>query len=255
MHLSYKTGAGNDDGNGGNTFEADATINQSGTGRWRHGVTNPDDFQGNLTLINSASAAGSDLNIAYNSAGNTVAGNLTINNTATYANDANDVSIGNNAASTFDVTGNVTINNTGSANNNRVLFPNQGATTMGGDLTINNTATGTNAYVYIANNTNSSLVMTTGNTTVTNSALGGTTKRVYLGVDGDITFDGTLDVTNSTTATTNGQVWIADGADATVTISGNVSATNTATGTNAQLFFGEDGDVTFNGTLDIENNT
>ena len=79
---------------------------------------------------------------------------------------------------------------------------------MGGDLTLSgnvsltNTSSATNGYIYLAQNTDSEVTIT-GNTTVTNSAVGGTNKSIYLGNNGDVTFDGTLEVVNSASATTS----------------------------------------------------
>ncbi|MGE0587498.1 MAG: T9SS type A sorting domain-containing protein [Cyclobacteriaceae bacterium] len=76
-HLE-KTSVGNDDGNGGNTFNQIATIVNSGDSYLRTGVSNPDVFQSTLTIVNSGA---STIRLADNSAGNQFNGNIELNST------------------------------------------------------------------------------------------------------------------------------------------------------------------------------
>lgn len=130
---------------------------------------------------------------------------------------------------------------------------------MGGDLTLSgnvsltNTSSATNGYIYLAQNTDSEVTIT-GNTTVTNSAVGGTNKSIYLGNNGDVTFDGTLDVVNSASATTS-QIWMANVGTSEISVTGNATFTNSGTGTTTQMYLGQLGKVTFEGTLDLINNS
>ncbi len=74
-----KNGGGNDAGSGGNTFNSTVTINNSGTGYFLLGNTNPDTFTDDLNINNS----GTDIiYLAHNSAGNIFNGNITINSTS-----------------------------------------------------------------------------------------------------------------------------------------------------------------------------
>lgn len=73
-----KTGATNNDSNGGNVFNGATTIANSGSGYFRTGVTSTDAFNGDLTLTNTGSG---QLRIADVIAGNTFNGNLIVNST------------------------------------------------------------------------------------------------------------------------------------------------------------------------------
>ncbi len=74
-----KSGSGDDASAGNNTFVQNATLICSGDGYLGMGWTNPDLFQGDLTLQNTGS---SHIYIAYNSSGNIIEGNVLIENTS-----------------------------------------------------------------------------------------------------------------------------------------------------------------------------
>jgi hypothetical protein len=74
-----KTGVGNNDLAGNNTFNGNTTIHHNGTGRIRFGNTNPDTFNGPLTLINTSNNI---LELAYNSSGNQFNNSIEINATS-----------------------------------------------------------------------------------------------------------------------------------------------------------------------------
>lgn len=74
-----KTGATNDAGTGGNTFNNVATLTNSGSGELRTGSTNPDIFNSNLTVNNTGSSL---IHLAYNSAGNQFNGDITLSSTS-----------------------------------------------------------------------------------------------------------------------------------------------------------------------------
>ncbi|MEP2668136.1 MAG: hypothetical protein ABJH04_04030 [Cyclobacteriaceae bacterium] len=74
-----KTGATNDAGTGGNTFNGVTTLTNSGSGELRTGSTNPDIFNADLTVNNSGSSL---IHLAYNSAGNQFNGDITLNSTS-----------------------------------------------------------------------------------------------------------------------------------------------------------------------------
>ncbi len=73
-----KTGATNNDSNGGNTFNGTTSIVNSGSGRIITGNTTADTFNADLTLTNTGS---STIRLAENSAGNNFNGNITFNST------------------------------------------------------------------------------------------------------------------------------------------------------------------------------
>lgn len=73
-----KTGANNNDSNGGNTFNGTTTIANSGSGWFRFALTALDTFNGDLTLTNTGS---STIRMADNIPGTTFNGNITVNST------------------------------------------------------------------------------------------------------------------------------------------------------------------------------
>lgn len=73
-----KTGATNNDSNGGNTFNGVTTIANSGSGWFRFALTALDTFNGDLTLTNTGS---STIRMADNIPGTTFNGNITVNST------------------------------------------------------------------------------------------------------------------------------------------------------------------------------
>lgn len=73
-----KTGAANNDSNGGNTFNGVTTIANSGSGWFRFALTALDTFNGDLTLTNTGS---STIRMADNIPGTTFNGNIIVNST------------------------------------------------------------------------------------------------------------------------------------------------------------------------------
>ncbi len=73
-----KTGATNNDSNGGNTFNGSTTIANSGAGWFRFALTAIDTFNGDLTLTNTGS---STIRMADNIPGTVFNGNITVNST------------------------------------------------------------------------------------------------------------------------------------------------------------------------------
>ena len=95
-----KTGSTNDASSGNNTFNADVTMNNTGTGYLLLGNGGPDVFNGAATFNNTG---GSSLYVAYNSANNIFNGTTTLNNAPT-GNTA--IYVGANSAGTI-LNGNV----------------------------------------------------------------------------------------------------------------------------------------------------
>jgi len=73
-----KTGATNNDSNGGNTFNGSTTIANSGAGWFRFALTGLDTFNGDLTLTNTGS---STIRMADNTPGTVFNGNIIVNST------------------------------------------------------------------------------------------------------------------------------------------------------------------------------
>lgn len=78
-----KTGGGNNLGAGGNTFQAAATIVNSGSAYFAIGYTSPDTFNGDLTVTNTGTGW---IAMADNASGSAFNGNITVNSTNGGAN-------------------------------------------------------------------------------------------------------------------------------------------------------------------------
>jgi hypothetical protein len=128
-----KTGATNNNSDGGNTFASTATITNSGTGWLAIGYVSPDIFNGETTFNNNSSGG---FYVAHNAAGNQFNGNVTYNN----------LSAGGNMYSYFGPTataaynGNIIVNNTSAGG---IYFGAAGGTaTLAATKTISVGATG-----------------------------------------------------------------------------------------------------------------
>lgn len=73
--LLEKTGANNNNCEGGNTFNGNTFITHSGSDALRFATTSPDDFNGNLTITSSGSGS---VHIGYNSDSTTIDGNIIV---------------------------------------------------------------------------------------------------------------------------------------------------------------------------------
>ncbi len=244
-YLEKSGGIGDDQSVGGNLFVGDAELRNSGSRYFMMGNGNPDVFQGDLLMNNTGSH---NMYLAQNSAGNTIAGNFTINNNGS----ANTIYISNAAASTVSVTGNTVTNNASNGANSNIILGNTGDATFTGTVDMTNAGTNGNANSQVAVN-DGSVVTFQSDLTVVNSATG-TNNRFYLGSNGDIDAQGTVTVTNSGT-NNNSIVYVANGTNSSVVVANEFDLTNNATATNSQTYLGGNGDMTFNGLLDIHNSS
>lgn len=242
-----KNGGTDDTSVGGNTFTGNASLFMTSTGEFRMGNGSPDTFSADLDISNSGSDA---FYLGQNSAGNTVGGNLTISNTST---GTAYIYISSGAASTLTVTGTTDLTNAGTGDDSRIIFGDAGDVTLNSSLTITNSSSATTGQVQVANGA-ASTVMVSGNVIATNSGSGASATRIYLGNTGDITFGGDLSIINSATATT-GEIFVADDDGSVVSISGATTLTHSGAGTNTRAYLGNQGDVTFDGTLAITNSS
>lgn len=242
-----KTGTSDDASAGGNTFTGNATLTNSGSRYFGMGDGTADTFSSNLTMNNSGTY---NMYLAQNSTGNTVGGDLVVNNNG--SGSTNTTYISEATASTLTVTGTSIFTNSSIATTSYIYVGNQGDITFNNDVTLTNSGTGTNGYIQMANNTNS-VVSITGNLTATNSA-SGTTKRIYITNVGDLTVSGDVTATNSSSATT-GEIYIGNNTASSVSIGGNSTFTNSGAGTTKRTYIGNYGDVTFTGNLSILNNS
>ena len=227
--LLEKTGAGDDNLFGANTFKENTQLINSSTGYYfLWSGTMADIFEKDLTITNSGT---DDIYLGNNAPGVQVQGNLIINNTA------RNVYIANGGASGVSITGTVTATNTSGLASSNIYFGANGTVTAGGNCSFTNNATGASAQVILANGSSSSVTIT-GNTTINNQN-GGTTKRIYLGNSGDITLNGSLNITNASTAT-NSQIYCNSATNSIGTYNGNITVS--ASGSNCDgIYFGSSG--------------
>ncbi len=223
-----KTGGGDDQSYGGNTFKENTHIVNSSSGNYFvMAGTLGDTFEKDLLFENTG---GDDLFLGNSSSASSIQGNLTVNNTA------RSVFFANGNGSSLSITGTTTINNNSALATSAICFGQHGSITASGTCTITNNATGASGQIFIANSSSSSITMNAVNITNQN---GGTTKRVYLGNAGDITINGALDISNTATAT-NSQVYCVQSSNSTGTFNGNISVS--ASGTDCDgIFFGNGG--------------
>ena len=159
-----KTGATHNSSAGGNIFEQNLELKNTGSAYFLMGNGNPDTCRANLIMNNEGTYG---MYFAHHSPGNYIAGNLTVNNSPTGANGFCTFTAYSNSTLTID--GTTTINNNSVATSATIDFGSNGTTTCNGNVTVTN-----------------------------NGAQ--TTKRIYLGNNGDITFNGTLNITNNSSA-------------------------------------------------------
>jgi len=238
-----KTGAINDYSNGDNIFVLNSELRNSGSNAFVMGNVNPDIFQADLLLNNTGTYS---LYVAYSSLGNTIAGNLTANNTGTGTSTA--INIANQSTSDITITGTTVINNLGSSTSSFFYLGNQGDVTLNNDLTVVNNATGTNANFNIANGTSSSLIVN-GNTSILNAGVG-TSRRTYLGAQGDVTLNGTLAISNSSSAT-NSQVYCNNSATSIGVYNDNITVESTNASCDGVYFGGGNGSATLAATKTV----
>ncbi|MBL4708481.1 MAG: hypothetical protein JKY48_08600, partial [Flavobacteriales bacterium] len=241
-----KNGASDDASIGGNSFTGNVVMTNTGSGYFMMGNGSPDTFTADLDILNTGSR---HCYIAYNSAGNTIGGNLTVTNSGT---GTSHIYLSDQTASTLNVSGTTSLTNSGSGTDSRVYLGNRGDVSLGSTLNLTNSYTGTLGIIYVASNTNS-IVAVTGATTVLNNGTGGDC-RTYLGNSGDVTFGDDLSIINSVSGA-SGQVYIGINSSSSTSIAGNTTVSNSGAGTTKRVYLGSDGDVTFDGTLTIDNSS
>ncbi len=244
-YLEKTGGIADDNSAGGNTFTGNAELVNNGSTQFLMGNGSPDTFLADLDITNS----GSDhFYLAYNSAGNSIAGNLNItqSNTGTYGI----VSLSNSNSSSLTIGGTTDYNLTSGSNDSRFYLGNSGDITFDDDVTITYNSSGNNSYGYLATGSTSNAIIN-GNLTLTHTAPG-TTKRMYIANSGDLTLNGDLSVTQSSSAT-NATVSLCEGTSSSATISGVTNITNTGGANEKRIYLGQNGDVTFNDDLTILN--
>ncbi|MCB9189661.1 MAG: T9SS type A sorting domain-containing protein [Flavobacteriales bacterium] len=212
-YLEKSGGIADDQSQGNNTFGGDVQLVNSGSFYFMMGANNPDTFGGNLTMDN----VGTDnMFLAYSSAGNTIAGDLTINHNGSGQN----VNIADGSASTLTIAGNTSIDYSTSHASATLYFVNNGTVQLAGDLTLTQATTGTTSNSYFSNGNNGSLTVN-GTTTLTNNSTSATTGRIFLGSSGDVTLNGSLDIFNNATGT-NAEVYVDYNTNSSGTFNGDI---------------------------------
>ncbi|MGV6861188.1 MAG: T9SS type A sorting domain-containing protein [Putridiphycobacter sp.] len=229
-----KTGANNDMSSGGNTFTNNTELRNTGSGYFGLGNGNPDDFQNDLLINNLGTHS---VYIAYNSIGNQIAGNLDVNNQGISGGSSTIVYFCSNASSTLTINGTADLLEASSALNSRIFFPDGGTINLNNDLNVLSNSTSTDARVYLANGTSSALNIT-GITTINNQGAS-TTKIIYVGNNGDVTFDGDLSLSNTSTAT-NSSIHCNYRASSSNNYNQNITVESTNAGCDG-IYFGENG--------------
>ena len=187
-----KTAGTNDNGTGGNTFVGNCTIKNTGTANFNLGSNGDDSFSSDLTVDNSST---SNIYIAYNNSNTTIGGNLIVNSNGACVN----TGISHNGTSSVSITGNCTVN-VNTTETSKTYLGHKGSISINGTLSITNGGSD-NSTIYLANNSTSTATIG-GTTTIVNNGTGNS-KRIFLGSKGDATFNNTLKITNSSTATSS----------------------------------------------------
>ncbi len=238
---SISTGTSSSNSVGGNTFSGDVNLTNSSSAIYYMGNGNPDDFQGNLTIINNGT---SSFNLAHNSVGNQIAGNLDITNSGN-GTGTTYFTLLDNAISTLTVGGNIIGLNNGNSTNCNMSLCNQGSLTANGNVTLTNAGSGNTSVLHLANYSSSSAVIA-GVANVTNNSTAATTSRVYLGNQGDVIFNNDLTLINNSNST-NSEVYLNNGINSTNQYNGNILISSTHVDSDGFLFGASDG----SGTLAI----
>ncbi len=220
---------------GGNTFTENVTITNSGGSNFILGTGSADNFQKDLTLLVSGNTS-ARIDIGNGSAGNIIGGDLIATNSGTGSN--TNIYLATNTGSSIAIGGNATFLLDGSATSQRTYIANNGTVTIGGVLNITNSSTGENTDVYLANGTTSSCTIT-GTTTVVNNNTSIKTNRIYLGNNGDVTFNGLLSITNNSAAP-NSQVYCHHNPSSSNIYNENIEVRSTNTSCDG-IYFGASG--------------
>jgi hypothetical protein len=150
-----KTDGATDNLTGGNTFQSTTSITNTGSGELNFGNTNPDIFNNNLTLTNTATGR---IQIGLNAAGNIINGNLTINHGG---NSTINAIIARNAGSSATINGTVTLNNTNTVASGGIIIAQDGAVIINGNIIV---SSNNGRGVYFGN-ASGSVTQTSGNIT------------------------------------------------------------------------------------------
>lgn len=147
-----KTGATDNFSAGGNVFQLNSTLTNSGSAEFVMGNGTGDTFNGDLTINNQGSYR---VRLAYSHAGLTtsVAGNLVVNTNKTGGTDQWSFLAADGANTMLDITGNVTFNCAGTLRSDHRLGQGNGSSiNIGGNVTVNNTNSDPNTTITLGVN-------------------------------------------------------------------------------------------------------
>jgi len=239
-----KTGATSDASAGGNTFNGNCELVNTGSGYFMMGNGFPDVWDLDLTATNNSTH---NMYIANNALGNTIGGNLIWTHTGTSLNSY----IANGAASDLAVTGTASFTHTSTATGTTYVG-NSGDITFGSSLTATNNPSGAiTGQIRIAEGTASQI--TVDGAAILDNIGTSTTSQIVAGNNGDADFNDNLDVTNTGSGTTS-QVYIGNSANSVITVDGNATIAQSGAITTSRVWAGNSANVTWNGNLDITNN-
>ncbi|GIL24574.1 MAG: hypothetical protein BroJett042_30870 [Bacteroidota bacterium] len=131
-----KTGGVENNSTGGNTFTGLATVINSGTESFNFANTNPDIFNGGLTINNTGT---SRVQIGINSAGNQINGDLIINHGGSASGGINTI-IARNTGSSATINGNVTLTCTNTNAASGIIIGREGDVTINGNISVTSTS-------------------------------------------------------------------------------------------------------------------
>lgn len=229
--LLSQTGSIGSPSSSNNLFQQNVTLNNSSDRDFQFGVGNPDIFQDNLIVNNSGNG---NTSLGYNSAGNTISNDLTLNN---FGNGMGIYLLNTGATPSMTVGGNVILNES-SSNNHSNSLGNSGTLLISGDLTVNNNSTATNCYTYVAN-TIGSQVTVDGVTQLNNNGAATSNQELRIGWNGSVIFNQGVTASNQSTAS-NSFIRFAYTANASAQFNDNLVVESTVTGVSG-ITFGEAG--------------
>ncbi|MEZ4936371.1 MAG: hypothetical protein R2799_02120 [Crocinitomicaceae bacterium] len=238
-----KTGALDDQSAGGNTFVADCQLVHTGSNQFMMGNGTADIWQSNLDVDNVGSG---NMYIANAGATHSIAGTLTWDQSATGSQSY----LGNNAGSILTVGGNATFTNL-SGTGGDIYIANNGTVDFAADVDLVNTptASGTGAILFAAGNASSSSI--SGNVTALNNGSAPTSQLVFAS-NGAMTITGDCSISNQGTGS-NSYVYIGLGSNSVIQIDGTTDYVQSGTISTTRGYLGYNGDVTFNGIVNVSN--
>lgn len=121
---------------------------------------------------------------------------------------------------------------------------------IAGNLTVTHSPLAGDSYFVLARGSSSSLQID-GATSITSSGTP-SNSDLYLGFDGDVTFNDNIIYQSSITSGTS-EAYIANGGNSSVIINGSFDGDNNGSATTERIYFGNAGDINISGSLTLQN--